>query len=614
MAEEQQKNPYSPENDPDMIKRFDRAGRPLYMKRADWLSNVLMPSIEASWDDPVRLETYIMGGIEDGFYAEMVRPAERLSEIADISERAAAILGTVYREVGRVGDAARVLEGYLHEHGDKALILAGLARLWAEHGNAERARRTIWRSVQLDPNDARTLAYYIKLERDARGSSGQDEALRHAAALPGSWRATAWLARQALEERDLAGANRMYQQVLEKVGRPVPEELVEQISGDLGSLGYAAEVLEIALPLFDSETHGIQAASNLLTALVAAERLDEAKSMVDLLYSRCVPAWSRDLGLWDHRITKKRLEAAPEEPTEDLPRMMLVHAPLWLPRDSPARTLFPDHAPDETSICFLGSTLQLREGTKWGPEERLSNIPGRLSRALPLFLAERVHMAVRAAVQVLTPVRGPAREFLVIDAPFSASDGAGHARSAGNATYVVLTHLTAVAQPWLITMRLVRIADGECIAHWDGTFPGQTPAADVNRLANNLISFCASDLEIPSQPESMNYMRLGDLAMNHYLSELEQLQAAAFSEDVPEAWLSFHGEHEVLEQALEAAGRFSPDVPFRLVAIQLLKSLGRRMPNLFTEYLPRFQELHRSRPLHEPAGSVIQGMIDRLGK
>src|SRR2546422_10217541 len=63
--------------------------------------------------------------------------------------------------------------------------------------------------------------------------------------LPGSWRAQLWLARSALQSRQLDQALALYRESLSRAGKPAPANLLQQMSGDLGNAGHLPELLQL---------------------------------------------------------------------------------------------------------------------------------------------------------------------------------------------------------------------------------------------------------------------------------------------------------------------------------------------------------------------------------
>lgn len=237
-----------------MIRVLDAYGRELFITKQAWRDSVLLGHLKKVWDDPEALYSAIVQGLEDGFGADMVEPAEHLASIDPNMERGTVVLANVYREQNRPQDSEQVLRRYIEHHGESGLILTNLAKVQPD--NAEQLQ-TIWRGLELDPNQENALGWYEVIHREKAGPAAGLEALHQIAALPGSWRARLWLARASLEAREVPAALQLYREAMALAGQPTPADLLMQMSGDLGKAGHLAELLDLSLPQFDLTVHGL---------------------------------------------------------------------------------------------------------------------------------------------------------------------------------------------------------------------------------------------------------------------------------------------------------------------------------------------------------------------
>ena len=162
----------SPQDTPDaddtsnLIRAYDAYGREIFVTREQWRDNVLAGAIERHWDDADSLASLIIQSLGDGFVDEMLKPAERLVALEPAAERAAVLLAIVYMKTGRLDDSERVLLAYTQQHGETGVTLTNLAKIHDERGDEARARDTLWRALERDPNQENGLGWYEAIHRD----------------------------------------------------------------------------------------------------------------------------------------------------------------------------------------------------------------------------------------------------------------------------------------------------------------------------------------------------------------------------------------------------------------------------------------------------------------
>lgn len=90
-------------------------------------------------------------------------------------------------------------------------------------------------------------------------------------------------ARARLDAQDLPGALAIYESVLTGAGdRP---DVLVAISGDLGSTGNIAPIVELIAPRYDAERHGPATGLNLLQAYLALRNTTAARHLLDVLFA-----------------------------------------------------------------------------------------------------------------------------------------------------------------------------------------------------------------------------------------------------------------------------------------------------------------------------------------
>ena len=221
----------------EMIRVYDNFGRELEMPKEEWRTRVLPGAIQGAWNDADRLYSVVAGALGDGLFSDVLAAAGRAAELEPANPRGACVYAIALMKVGRPEEAERVLASYVERNGEDGAVLTNLAKAQAERGDEVQSGRTLWRALEVDPNQDNGLGWYWALVRERDGDAAGVEALRGVANLPGSWRAQLWLARLALQSGGVGDALDLYDQSLGRMPTPTPADALTQMSGDLGNAG-----------------------------------------------------------------------------------------------------------------------------------------------------------------------------------------------------------------------------------------------------------------------------------------------------------------------------------------------------------------------------------------
>lgn len=602
--------PADPSKDPNLIRVHDAYGRELFLTKQAWRDSVLLGHIKKVWNDSEALYSVIVQSLHDGFEHDMVEPVEHLASIDPDHERGAVVLANVYRILHREQDSANTLRQFMAKHGESGLALTNLAKVLP---NKEDRLNTLWRGLELDPNQDNAVEWCEAICREDGGRDAGIQALQRISAFPGSWRADLWLARLALDSKDLRKAEGHYKKALVNANAPPPTDLLVQLSGDLGKAGYLEPLLEWTLPHFSLEHHGLQVGNNLLKAYVDTEQINLASELLQRLYAQNRPDWKPTLSFWDTEIAKARAAATPIEPESQLSATLLAtEGPIWLPEASPAFKLFTPPEATPFSIAFLGGTAETGSSAT-APVHQFTDGPGRLSRALPLFLAEQMFFGLGVPVNTLSAwLQGDHPSFILSGAAWSDEEAAGHAvQVKPPADYAVITHLKTANEPWTVDLRLVRTHGHRCLHHETVQFQSGEPYPALAHLAENLASALARLSGTDRRSPSLYGVPLGPDFIS-YLVRLEQLLAVRCSalEDVPAGFLS--GERDILDGNLHLCLAHPKIVSLRILLLQTCLSMKRIRPDITREYMGKLEMLQREHPLPEYETAVADEFLISL--
>jgi hypothetical protein len=213
-------------------------------------------------------------------------------------------------------------------------------------------------------------------------------------------------ARERLDARDLPGALALYEPLLESAGDRA--DVLVTISGDLGSTGHVATIVELIAPRYDAERHGPATGLNLLQAYLATRNTTAAQHLLDILFGLQRPELEERLHGFSNALAdlieaenqgaipaavptaagSAAGTATPAAPAASRINLVTISRPIWIYGLEPiGEQLIPTKSDRVRRVAFaqlaqLGVTDVLERSR--APEDDL----GRLSRALPLWLAE----------------------------------------------------------------------------------------------------------------------------------------------------------------------------------------------------------------------------------
>lgn len=599
----------TPPNAPVMVKVWDNYGRMMEIPREEWRTKVLPGNFKQHWNNADGLANLIISSLHDGFIADSLDAARQLHRIDPQPHRGATLLGVIFLQLKRFEEAERVLSDALRRHGEDGSLLTNLAKAYSGRGDEALAERTLWRGLEVDPNQDNALLWYAVLHRERGGESAETEAFRRVAALPKSWRAQLWLARRELEKKNVVAAMNWYREALRQL-KPVPADALMQISGDLGNAGFLKELVEICSPHFDVKQHGLQAGNNLIKALVDLKEAPSARRILEQLYAEQRPDWREHLLFWEREIDKLDKGYGPVSENEKIEISMLtLDGPIWAREGSPFSELLPMKANDAVNIAFLCGSAEVPP-TGHGDKvvSQPADPPGRVSRGLPMFLAEQVHLRTRARSTVFVPwlKRGG---FVLSGVPWNMDSLAS---MDVKADYIVLLHLRAVQQPWQAQLNIVRKIDQKILASWERAFDPSNSAESVERITDELLHELKVQAEVKVLPTSEWLFPPGGASLPFYIGGLEQSLAVSCAGLAPDTRPFLHAERSIVEFLLDLCLREPQNVAARLLFLTTLEKESKSRPDVVREYCDRIERLQREHPLVQPAQGLAEAAVKRI--
>ncbi len=374
-----------------------------------------------------------------------------------------------------------------------------------------------------------------------------------------------------------------------------PDQLYTVVANSLGE-SFVSEVTEAAAHLYATDPIPARGAATWAAVLIRLERLVEAELILTQYgdrYGDNGPVLSTLAEVYAAKGEEARA-AATRARAEELAAqqvqigMVRVDGPVWLPVGSPVRKVFGVRQDSAPAVTFLGGSAETAE--------ELSDSLARLTRALPLFLAEQTDLRTAAAGRALLPwaagVEGvrPGGFLVSAQAWPDATAVQMVAAPENRSEYVVTVHVDAEVVPWEATLVFLRASDGTRIGELGAEFDGSDPGDRLRALADEVV-------------ELLEALGPGDRAVEYavpdefsgYLTGLEQLLALRCSQ-MPGAPKPA-GAREALEAGFTLCAGEPENVPVRLLLLETLGAVRGIDPELAEMFRERFAELVGGHPL-----------------
>ena len=597
-------------NDPNFVRVYDQYGQEVFLTRQQWRDEILPGSLQANWNAPDELYAILLNAMNDGMFAEIEPAAARLHAIDDNPIRGACVYGIVLLQLGKIDDAERVLNDYTTRFGEEGAVLTNLAKVYAARNEPERAEATLWRAIELDPNLENGIGWYLATEFERGGEEARLRAMDRVAALPNSWRVRLWLAKVALGNNDLPRALTLYREGLASFPGPVPTEFLYPMSGDLGMSGHLRELIDMTGPLFLPEIHGLMVGNNLIKAHVDLGELEPAAAIVNRLFAQKRPDWRETLGFWENTIARLRQSGTPRDPQLPLEIGMLeMIGPVWKRSGGPLTEVFGDKPETAPVVTILGGTAEFTPPE--GPQGmQLADALGRLSRALPLFLAEQLEFHTAARVRTLIPrVTQGGAGFVLRGGEWTDSEAIESAFEAElTPDFIVKSHLNATGQQWLLLATVLHAQTSAVIGRVQAACPPGQPELAVLPLARDLAELLAGNGLAPETPSPLYLLPAGP-ALANYMIRLEQLLAVRSAIGAGDETPAIAGERDILEGTLFLALQQPQSPAVRALLAAMVVAMRRIRPEIVEEYEDRLTMLQRDRPLGEPLDEIVHDMV-----
>lgn len=587
--------PQSPSS--ELVTVYDAYGREIKITRGEWREKVFLPNLQQKWSNATELSGLIISGLNDGFAADLMPAAARLVEIDSDPERSHTVQGIVLMKNGELDQAETALRAGIAKVGATGTLLTNLAKVFAERGEQGTADQTLWQAILADPNLESGMLWWVAIQRERGGEEAYFEALQTVAALPGSWRAQLWLARHHLERKEVESARALYAGVL--AGGAFDGSALTMISGDLGNNGHPELMVELVGPVYDEYKHDPMAGLNLLRAYQELGKADEGEAQLARMYALGFAAIKQHLDHFAQAFQKMREQEAQSIPVDaDSLKIntLALSQPVWHYGLRDADWLFAQKPEGTPEVGFFALS-KISEGPERAESQREDAL-GRLTRAVPLYLAEATHYwsdyAATCYIQVV--------------------EGGGPVVSGHETDGNLLFDIVPPAMKYFVTGEIGCSGDGDqtqwqiCLSLWncvtrekDAVENGRAVHSELGGLMLDLESRILARVGLKRQQALDSfYLHPTADAMPLYLTELGQAFMLTLAAEGQMSKSSMWGERAMLDWPLNMALHWpTVDVPKLMYISGLGKALDYKS-DVLAEYKGRSLQLLRE---SEQAGS-----------
>lgn len=384
---------------PSTVTMFDGFGRPQSIPRDQWRKEMLPKLVDAYAHAPDRLAGMILQYLRDGLAADLLPAALRLAALDADAERGLSILAAVQRDNGEFDAAEGTLKELQQKRPDSLAPLCGFATLRDKRGDRAGAVELLWQALQKDGNHPDALNGFLQWEHQRVGDAGYPEALAKVCALPNTWRPQLMKARFVMHQGDVPAGTALLREVIGRAGHE--GDVLFVAANDLGRAGQFDAIQELVLPRYRIDQHHPGIGVALLNYYVATKQPQAGMELLHQLRVRFQRALDQQLAPFDAEFT--RMAAPQPQPIQGQPKVLLyrMDRPLWYPVLNKPEFLLPPAQVDKqvlfAALAVIGEQPQTAQVQK---EDEL----GRISRSVPLFLAEQLALLAAVPAGVVLPV------------------------------------------------------------------------------------------------------------------------------------------------------------------------------------------------------------------
>lgn len=373
----------------DFIEGTDAFGRRMRFSRDEYRKKVLPGLIEQYGNQPDQLAQVLMQALQQGFAKDLVGAANRLAAIDKDVERSLSLLSVVQRDAGDLEAAEFSLRDLLRKKPASAAASVGLALLADKKGDAAACERLLGEALHKDCNHPDAVHAWLQVRHKHVGDEGYRHELEALCQMPGAWRGKLWRARLDLQQQQPDAAAATYRELLAQ--KDPHQDVLFMAATDLLNARQHALLDELIAPRFLPGRHHPHIGLALLHHFAATKKTAAGEALLHQMHLHYGQMMQDALQPFTAEFDRQRLAALPAVKPPAQPRVGLFRLewPAFCAGLADPQWLLPQKQAGHREVLFLGLALDGQPQLPAGHEEEV----GRLTRSVPMFLAEHVWLA-----------------------------------------------------------------------------------------------------------------------------------------------------------------------------------------------------------------------------
>jgi hypothetical protein len=357
--------------------------------------------------------------------------------------------------------------------------------------------------------------------------------------------------------------------------------------------------VRLTQPHFEAAVHGLPVGNNLLRAYVERGLLADARKLLEQLYALQRPEWREHLLNWEQRLddAQKRYGEV-SGPLEVV--VIKLDQPIWARGVLGFDAVLPVKAKTAPRVHFVCGSGEAEDHSGGKVVSQPTNELGRLSRSLPMFLTEEIHLRTNARASFLLPwmkqggfvlsARPWTRAFLPPD----------HVPP----DLIVFLHVDARATPWLLRVSIENMQRQATPVVFERAFTLATAAEDVMALLDDVMSRLTILLALRREETNAALVTPAAASLPAYLAAIEQALAVGLAARHTGSESFLHQERSIFDHLFDIA-LDAPALRSRMLLVNALENQSRRRKDMVLEYLDRLALLQRKHPLPAGQGATL---------